>query len=434
MIIAIDGPAGSGKSTVARRVAKKLGFVYFDTGAMYRCFTWYVLENKKEESEQEILDLLPSFIFEVQTDHHEEKRYLVNNQDVSLEIRSERITNQVSKIASIKKVREHLVKLQQAFAKEHHAVFEGRDMGTVVFPQAELKIFLVASPEERAKRRYKEFLEKFPEKKEEINQQKILEEIKRRDQMDSQREVSPLRQAEDAILIDTTSMSIEQVVHRILKLVKRRQKKKPMGFLYFLVYCITWLIMKVFYRFTVYGREHYLSGPAIIAANHASYFDPAAITLACPEEIHFLGRETLFKNTFFKKLISALNTHPISGKVGDRKIFRLLKDLVHQRRKILIFPEGTRTRDGKMQKLQPGIGLISYITHAKILPVYIDGGYEVWNRHHKFPRPFGKITVTFGEYIDPKLYYSMDKNEAIAKIVSDLESGLAVLEKSTKSK
>lgn len=216
-IIAVDGPAGSGKSTISKIVAKKLGFTYLDTGAMYRMVTYAVLKNGINlENENELIKLLD----EIKLDIEKDKFYL-DREDVSDVIRKEEVTNNVSKVAAIKLVREKLVCMQRDISKGKKVILDGRDIGTVVFPQAELKIFLVASPEERAKRRVKEFLEKGID----TNYEKVLEEIKERDHMDSTRKESPLTQAKDAILIDTSFMNIDQVSEEIIKLVEKNKNK-----------------------------------------------------------------------------------------------------------------------------------------------------------------------------------------------------------------
>ncbi len=216
-IIAVDGPAGSGKSTISKIVAKKLGFTYLDTGAMYRMVTYAVLKNGINlENENELIKLLD----EIKLDIEKDKFYL-DREDVSEVIRKEEVTNNVSKVAAIKLVREKLVCMQRDISKGKKVILDGRDIGTVVFPQAELKIFLVASPEERAKRRVKEFLEKGID----TNYEKVLEEIKERDHMDSTRKESPLTQAEDAVLIDTSFMNIDQVSEEIIKLVEKNKNK-----------------------------------------------------------------------------------------------------------------------------------------------------------------------------------------------------------------
>ena len=212
-IVAVDGPAGSGKSTISKIVAKELDLTYLDTGAMYRMVTYAVLKNRIDvENENEVIKLLN----EIKLDINKDKFYL-NGEDVSQVIREVEVTNNVSKVAALKLVRDKLVHMQRAISEGKRVILDGRDIGTVVFPQADLKIFLVASPEERANRRVKEFISKGID----TNYETVLEEIKTRDFLDSTRKESPLLQAEDAILIDTSFMNIEEVSNEIIKLVKK---------------------------------------------------------------------------------------------------------------------------------------------------------------------------------------------------------------------
>jgi len=214
LIVAIDGPAGSGKSTIAKLVAKKFNFTYIDTGAMYRMITLYLLENKISFDN---LDKIQKILNEINLDMKEDKFFL-NNVDVSLKIREEIINENVSKVASIKAVRENLVNLQRKIASDKNVILDGRDIGTVVFPNAQVKIFLVASAEERARRRYNEFMEK----KVEITYDEVLKSLKERDHLDSTRKESPLVKASDALELDTTNLKIDEVVNFISNEIEKR--------------------------------------------------------------------------------------------------------------------------------------------------------------------------------------------------------------------
>lgn len=216
--IAIDGPASSGKSTVAKIIAKDLDYTYLDTGAMYRSATYLALENGIDESR--ITDLL------IQLDQNPisfkkaedgSQLVFVGDKDVTKVIRENEVTNNVSWVSAILEVREKLVDQQRQIAKNGAIIMDGRDIGTVVLPDAELKIFLIASVEERAERRYKENLEKGIE----TDFEQLKKEIAERDYKDSHRKVSPLKAAEDAVTFDTTGVSIEGVVEFIEKKAKK---------------------------------------------------------------------------------------------------------------------------------------------------------------------------------------------------------------------
>ncbi len=223
MIITIDGPSGTGKTTIAKLIAKRLDFEYFDTGAMYRSITHFFMRRNVDVTNlKEVEKNLSGFLFSVQM-RGLEKHYFVDQEDVTRQIRSQEVTSRVSKVAAIRPVRELVWKMQRASAAGKDAVFEGRDMGTVVFPGAEVKIFLTATPEIRAERRLKEFEGK--EEFEGLDHAQMLKELLRRDEHDSTRELAPLRQAADAHLVDTSELSVEEVVEAILQIVEKQRQK-----------------------------------------------------------------------------------------------------------------------------------------------------------------------------------------------------------------
>lgn len=216
--IAIDGPASSGKSTVAKIIAKDFNYTYLDTGAMYRAATYMALRNHLTENDvDEIVTLLETYSINFGRSENGEQLVFVGDVDVTHPIRENEVTNNVSWVAAIPEVREKLVHLQQLIAAQGGIVMDGRDIGTVVLPDAELKIFLVASVEERAERRYKENLEKgIP-----ADLETLKREIAERDYKDSHREVSPLKPAADSIHFDTTGIGIAEVV----KFIEEKAKK-----------------------------------------------------------------------------------------------------------------------------------------------------------------------------------------------------------------
>lgn len=221
--IAIDGYSSTGKSTIAKRLALTLDYIYVDTGAMYRAVTLFVLEqgainDKGKVDEAALIDKLSDihlkFVPNKETGRSE---MFLNDKNVEREIRSMRVSGFVSKVAAIKEVREKLVKIQQAMGKDKGIVMDGRDIGTVVFPDAELKLFMTASPEKRAARRYKELLEKG----EEVTYAEVLKNVEERDRIDSTRSISPLTQAKDAIEFDNSDMGLEEQFERVHDYSKR---------------------------------------------------------------------------------------------------------------------------------------------------------------------------------------------------------------------
>ncbi len=217
MNIAIDGPAGAGKSSIAKLAAEKMNYVYVDTGAMFRTMAYYFLTNGIDPKEEEqVNDNCNAIRIDIQYQTGEQHIFL-NGKDVSKEIRQEEVGNNASIVAKYPKVREKLLELQRSLAASTDVIMDGRDIGTVVLPDAECKIFLTASPRVRAERRYKELVEKG----ESCDLAQIEKDIIARDEQDMNREIAPLKQAEDAILIDSSDLSIEEVVNRIMELAEK---------------------------------------------------------------------------------------------------------------------------------------------------------------------------------------------------------------------
>ena len=216
--IAIDGPAGAGKSSIAKEIAKRLGCIYIDTGAMYRTVgLGAILEGLNYQDEEAVSLLMPSLDIKLQASEEGQQIFL-NGKNVSTKIRNDEVAAAASKVATYEKVREALVKSQRSMQSESSVVMDGRDIGTVVMPNATLKIYLTASVNERALRRFKEYEEKGIQ----ADLAVLTEEIAARDKQDMERKISPLKKADDAVEIDTTYMTIEEIVEQIIGLLNER--------------------------------------------------------------------------------------------------------------------------------------------------------------------------------------------------------------------
>ena len=220
-VVAIDGPAGSGKGTITKLVGKKMNLVNIDTGAMYRCVTLECINNNvKEDQLDKIEKILENINIEFKKDNDKELVFL-NGKDVTEEIRTTKINSNVAKFAAIKIIRDKMTPMQRDMGKVQDIIMEGRDIGTVVFPNADVKIFLDCSVEERAKRRFKQNQEKGIE----CTYDEILKSIKERHKLETERDIAPLIKADDAVYVDTTTLTIEEVVKTILDIIKQKKNK-----------------------------------------------------------------------------------------------------------------------------------------------------------------------------------------------------------------
>ncbi len=220
-VVAIDGPAGTGKGTITSLISKEMGLVNIDTGATYRCVALYTIKNNINlEEKEKIIESLPNIHIDMENKEGTQKVYL-NNEDVTSQIRSKEVSKIVSQISSIKEVRFAMVEVQRNLAKGKDVIMEGRDITTYVFPNANIKIYLDADEEERAKRRYKEMQEKGIE----MTYEEVLNNIQIRDKNDKEKEIGALKIAPDAIYIDTTNLTIEEVKQKVEEIIKGKEEK-----------------------------------------------------------------------------------------------------------------------------------------------------------------------------------------------------------------
>lgn len=218
--IALDGPAGAGKSSIAKRAAKALGYIYVDTGALYRTIGLAAMRAGVEpQPSDEVDSLLSRITVSLEFNEQGEQVVLLDGEDVSSLIRTPEASMMASKISAVPSVRAYLLDLQRDMAKTHNVIMDGRDIGTVVLPDAKVKIFLTASPEARAERRYKELVEKGTD----TTYEEVLRDVKERDYNDSHRAIAPLKPAEDSILVDTTELDFEQSVEAIINVIKENR-------------------------------------------------------------------------------------------------------------------------------------------------------------------------------------------------------------------
>jgi len=376
--IAIDGPAGSGKSSVAAALAERLGWVHVDSGALYRALTWVALADGIEIDDGPSLgNRLASLRLEFR-----DGRVHVDGEDRSREIRSPEVTQHVSTVAAHGPVRAGMLELQRALceAARPGAVMEGRDIGSVVLPLAQCKIYLDADPVERARRR----LEQMGEAADAERSSDMVEALLERDRQDMQREHSPLLISPDAHVLDTTSMSLEQVVDRCAQLAdesvhtplhpKDWAPHRYSDLLYrFCRSALARPVLRLLFGLRTHGTENErFAGGVIYACNHVSNFDPPVVACAIRREVWFMAKRELF---FWPlgPLIKRLHAIPMHRRRYDAGAFEAAQATIQKGRAVLIFPEGTRRRPGQPGPIKRGLGILAMRTGRPYLPLLVRG-------------------------------------------------------------
>jgi CMP/dCMP kinase len=400
-IIAIDGPAASGKSTVAREVAKRMNCIYVDSGALYRGVTWKMIQTGV--CTKSPLLVLPALLkskwkFEVRDGA---VFFTIDGAEPGEALRGKEVREAVSDIAAIPGVRIFVVRELRKLKKLGSLAMEGRDIGSVVFPKTPYKFYLDANPEERAKRRHAELLASGETEK----AQEVLESLQRRDQKDSSRKTAPLKVAVGAYVIDTSGHNIEEVTRilmdRIAELEKPRSEKMLNPIWYRMTCNFFWVCLRLKNRIKFYGlRNVPETGGVIVASNHASYIDPPAVG-ACTYRTrmtHFMARDTLFKKGFMNWFLHKVGVIPLDRDKGDIKAMKTAIALLKDGASVALFPEGTRSLDGTLQPAKPGIGFLVAKGNAPVVPVYVHGSYAAWSKNSDGWKP-NPISVIFGQLI-----------------------------------
>ncbi|MBQ9374873.1 MAG: (d)CMP kinase [Ruminococcus sp.] len=413
--VALDGPSGAGNSTIAKMLAKKLKYVYVDTGALYRSIAYYVISKDVKPDDAQSVNALLGEIDVKLAYEGDAQKVLLNGEDVSDKIRTPEISMGASAVSAIPEVREFLFSLQQNIAKENDIIMDGRDIGTVVLPNADVKIFLTATAEERANRRYKEL----SEKGDTSTYEEVLQDIIQRDYNDTHREIAPLKKADDAIEVDSTELSLEQVVDKIYGIildktgktekaekrvsarklpeaepVVRGKKLNPIKMIFYnILRPIVIFLFKCYYNLSYEGKENIpKDGSNIFASNHRSYTDPVLIAMPTRVPCSYMAKDELFhQNVFFTLLIKAFGAFPVTRGKGDTAAIDLSMEKLNKGRNLVIFPEGTRSKDGKVGKGKTGVALIAALAQVPVIPVGISFEGKL-----KFRR---KIVVRFGKPI-----------------------------------
>lgn len=419
-IVAIDGPSGTGKGTVTEILSKKLNLLNIDTGATYRCVALAMLNNNVGlEDIDKIKEILDTIRIELRSDKKGQV-VILNGEVVTEKIRSKEVTSFVSPVSAIKEVRAAMTGLQRKMAEGKDVIMEGRDIGSTVFPNADVKIYLDADCEERAKRRFKQNQEKGID----IPYNEILASIKERDERDSSREISPLKVANNAEVIDTTEMTIEEVVAKIEKIIRKKQKElKLMDKIYSVRPDTKWKLFvrkivkgflgglyRIFYRIKITGSIPE-TGAYIVCANHINYLDAAAVVLLNKRKVRFVGKEDLFIHGILNWLAHLFDIIPIKRNMQDMEAMKRCLKVLKSGEVLGIFPEGTRKGMEKGAEVKNGATYMAIKTGVPIIPCGIHGTFK----------PFSKVYINYGEPIDLSEYKNQDKEkmDEATKMVMD---------------
>lgn len=422
--IALDGPSGAGKSTIAKMLAKKMEYVYVDTGALYRSIALFMLRNNIDINDdnavaERLSEVDVKLVYENGSQH-----VMLCGEDVSDKIRTPEVSMGASRVSAIPAVRQFLFDLQKTIANENNIIMDGRDIGTVVLPNADVKIFLTASAEERAKRRFKEL----SENGDPSTYEEVLADINRRDYNDTHREVAPLKKADDAIEVDTTPLTLEQSADAIYDVITKKLSEKSDNtdkparssrrealdfssvkpvtnpkkysklklFGYAILRVIVTFCFRIAFNLKIRGKENApKTGSNVFASNHRSYLDPILIATKARVPNCYMAKDELFHgNKFFVWLIKYMGAFPVVRGSGDSSVITTSIDKLEEGRNLVIFPEGTRSKDGTLGRGKTGVALIAALAQVPVVPVAISFKGEKL----KFR---SKVIVRYGKAISP---------------------------------
>ena len=385
--IAVDGPVGAGKSSVAGEVAKRLNILHLDTGAMYRAFAWYALEQGVDvEDEAALCALAERMLPEVRYENGAQHTF-IDGKDVTELIRTPEISMAASTVSKAAGVRRAMVKRQQELAGRQSVLMDGRDIGTKVLPGATLKIYLTASAEVRARRRFDEL----QKKGDPSTYEEVLRDVLRRDEQDSTREVDPLRPAEDAQIVDSSYLTQEQVVENVMRRVSLKLGRMPKAAEPFTpMYRVARAAAAFLFSWLMPVKYHHiervqLDAPFILIANHNSLLDPLAVGWKCCRyHIRFLGKKELVQKRFGHWLFQKLLMIDVDRHNMDMAAMRACLKTLREGHVLGVFPEGTRHKEGVMESMETGIAMIALRSGAPLLPAYISDKPRLFRRTHVY--------------------------------------------------
>ena len=422
--IAIDGPAASGKSTLARALAERLGLVMVNSGAMYRAVTWKILREEIDPADTAaVIRLLDGM--DIHCGHEGSVSTIrIDGTDPTPFLREPEINANVSTVSAIPQVRERLVALQRDYLKRTHVVMEGRDIGSVVFPDTPFKIYIDADPSVRDERRSGEG---------------EIDSVSQRDAADSSRKTALLMVADGATKLDTSALTISGVVDAAIGILGKQgfplpqhlpaeEPPTPMRWIYWLGWMSFGAAYRTLFGLRVIGNENLIkAGPVLIASNHQSFLDPPLIGNLYQTEMVYFARKSLFKG-FGKWLYPQWNAIPIDQEKPDTSSMKAAIRNLKEGWRVLVFPEGQRTLDGSINEAAPGIGMIAAKAGVPIQPVRIFGADKALPRGSG-KISFARITVKVGPPIllTPEEFKAYSNKEGYLALTERIMDGIKAL-------
>ena len=367
--IAIDGPGGAGKSSLAKAVAKELEIIYVDTGALYRTIGLYMVSNGIDPTNASaVAGELGKFKLEL-TYVDGEQVILLDGANVRDAIRTPEMSMAASHVSAIKEVREFLLDTQRSIARQHSVIMDGRDIGTVILPDAEVKIFLTASPEARAKRRYEELLAKGKS----VSYEQVYNEMVERDKNDSTRDIAPCIPAADAIHLDNSGMTPEETLAAVINIIDKARKKQKKNF-YMKAHSVLAPLIRFFSGIKTHGKENIpKEGGYLLCANHIAARDVLLIGATCPRQVKFVAKKELFSIPLLGTVMKALGAVKLDRGGNDVAAIRKSIELVQNGDIVSIFPQGHRypAVDPSQTPTKSGAGMVAYRSGCDVIPVFI---------------------------------------------------------------
>lgn len=417
--IAIDGPGGAGKSSVAKLIAARLKFIYVDTGALYRAVGYYMVSHgiDPKDSARVIPALADVKITLKFTDKQE--LYLCG-EDVGEKIRTPEISMAASAVSAIPEVRSFLLDTQRNIAKKNNVIMDGRDIGTVILPKADLKIFLFASPKARAKRRYEELIAKG----ESVTYEAVFAEMNERDKNDSTRQTAPCVPADDAILLDNSNLNLEQTADAIITLLEKKKKlnKEIRGYGRFRALFAA--PVRLLFGVKLCGKENIpTTGGVLICSNHIGLRDPVLLASVYPRQIRYLAKKELFSVPILRGIVSAFGAIRLDRSTSDVGALKKAEEMLRLRQTVAIFPQGHRCPSVSVSETEfkRGAAFLAAHTQCPVLPVYIQTNKQKY-------RLFHSVKIHVGELLSSEKLMPSNEDQGYDAIKDRIHNAIVALE------